>query len=184
MAWRLVCRLLTKQAHARYNTCHVPRVGTPRLRPRPRLGPRASVSMTVEIRYLGPGDVRVFERIAPDVFDHAVDRATLAHYLGTPGHHLIVALANGEIVGQLAAVVHRHPDLRPTELYIDEVGVTPALQRQGVANRLLQASFALGRELGCAEAWVGTEPDNVAAKGLYERRSLPVEPFVMYVFKL
>jgi hypothetical protein len=24
----------------------------------------------------------------------------------------------------------------------------------------------------------------VAAKGLYERRSLPVEPFVMYVFKL
>ena len=140
--------------------------------------------MTVEIRYLGPGDERVFERIAPDVFDHAVDRATLAHYLGTPGHHLIVAIAKGEIVGQLAAVVHRHPDLRPTELYIDEVGVTPALQRQGIANRLLEAGFALGRELGCAEAWVGTEPDNLAAQALYQRRSLPVEPFVMYVFKL
>jgi ribosomal protein S18 acetylase RimI-like enzyme len=140
--------------------------------------------MTVEIRYLGPGDVRVFERIAPDVFDHAVDRATLAHYLGTPGHHLIVALANGEIVGQLAAVVHRHPDLRPTELYIDEVGVTPARQRQGIAARLLEAAFALGRELGCVEAWVGTEPDNLPAKALYERRSLPVEPFIMYVFRL
>jgi len=35
-----------------------------------------------------------------------------------------------------------------------------------------------------AEAWVGAEPDNLAAKALYERRSLPVEPFIMYVFKL
>jgi len=120
--------------------------------------------MTVEIKYLGPGDEHVFERIAPGVFDNAVDRATLAHYLGTPGHHLIVAVSQGEMVGQAAAVVHRHPDLRPTELYIDEVAVTPARQRQGIAARLLDAAFALGRELGCAEAWVGTEPDNVAVE--------------------
>jgi ribosomal protein S18 acetylase RimI-like enzyme len=138
----------------------------------------------VEIKYLGPGDEDVFERIAPDVFDNAIDRATLAHYLGTPGHHLIVALSKGEIVGQLAAVVHRHPDLRPIELYIDEVAVTPALQRQGIAARLIEAAFALGRQLGCAEAWVGTEPDNLPATALYERRSLPAEPFVMYVFRL
>jgi ribosomal protein S18 acetylase RimI-like enzyme len=64
------------------------------------------------------------------------------------------------------------------------VAVTPARQREGIANRLLEAAFALGRELGCAEAWVGTEPDNLAAQALYQRRSLPVEPFVMYVFKL
>ena len=140
--------------------------------------------MNVEIKYLGPGDEDQFERVAPDVFDNAIDRATLSHYLGTPGHHLIVALSTGEIVGQVAAVVHRHPDLRPTELYIDEVAVTPALQRQGIAARLIEAAFVLGRELGCAEAWVGTEPDNLPATALYERRSLPAEPFVMYVFKL
>lgn len=140
--------------------------------------------MTVGIWYLGPGDEHVFERIAPDVFAHAVDRATLAHYLATPGHHLIVAIVNGEIVGQVAAVVHHHPDLRPTELYIDEMAVTPALQRHGIAASLLEAAFTLGRELGCAEAWVGTEPDNLPAQALYQRRSLPVEPFVMYVFKL
>ncbi len=140
--------------------------------------------MTIEIRYLGPGDEDVFERIAPDVFDNAFDRETLAHYLATPGHHLIVAISEGEIVGQVAGVVHRHPDLRPIELYIDEVAVTPAMQRQGTANRLLEAAFVLGRELGCAEAWVGTMPDNLAAQALYQRRSLPVEPFMMYVFKL
>jgi ribosomal protein S18 acetylase RimI-like enzyme len=140
--------------------------------------------MNVEIKYLGPGDEDLFERVAPDVFDNPVDRATLTHYLGTPGHHLIVALLKGEIVGQVAAVVHRHPDLRPTELYIDEVAVTPSLQRQGIADRLLEGAFALGRELGCVEAWLGTEPDNLAAKGLYERRSLPAESIIMYVFKL
>lgn len=139
---------------------------------------------TVDIKYLGPGDEDLFERIAPDVFDNAVDRRTLSHYLGTPGHHLIVAVAKGEIVGHVASVVHRHPDLRPTELYIDEVAVTPAFQRQGIAARMLEMAFALGRDLGCAEAWVGTEPDNLPAKALYERRSLPATSYVMYVIKL
>jgi aminoglycoside 6'-N-acetyltransferase I len=140
--------------------------------------------MTIEIRRLGPADAALFDRIAHGVFDHAVDRSNLAHYLATPGHHLLAAVSDGEIVGQLAAVVHHHPDLRPTELYIDEVAVTPVLHRQGVATRLIEAAFALGRELGCAEAWVGTELDNAPARALYARRSSPVESFAMYVFKL
>ncbi len=137
--------------------------------------------MTVEIRYAGPGDEGLFDRIAPDVFDHPVERRQLAHYLATPGHHLIVAIANGEVVGQVAAVVHRHPDGRPTELYIDEVAVTPARQRQGIARRMLEAMLALGHDLGCAEMWVGTEPDNVAAKGLYASLGTSAESFAMYV---
>ena len=96
---------------------------------------------------------------------------------------MTVALGDGEIVGQVAAVIHRHPD-KATELYIDEVGVTPALQRQGIARQLLQAMLALGRSLGCEEAWVGTEPDNEAARGLYEGLGVTAEPFVMYVVKL
>ncbi|WP_318013572.1 GNAT family N-acetyltransferase [Mesorhizobium sp. CO1-1-4] len=46
--------------------------------------------------------------------------------------------------------MHRHPD-KPTELYIDEVGVSPAFQRQGIARKMLDAMFALGREHGCEE---------------------------------
>jgi len=81
-------------------------------------------------------------------------------------------------------VVHRHPDARPTELYIDEVAVAPEFQRRGIARRMIEAMFALGCDLGCAEAWVGTEPDNLPEQRLYERRSQPAEPFVMYVFRL
>jgi ribosomal protein S18 acetylase RimI-like enzyme len=80
--------------------------------------------------------------------------------------------------------VHHHPNGRPTELYIDELGVTPDFQRLGIARRLLDAMLALGRELGCREAWVGTEPDNAAARALYARGSEPAETFVMYVRRL
>lgn len=140
--------------------------------------------MKVEIRYVGPGDEALFERVAADVFDHPIERRQLSHYLATPGHHLMVAIVDGEVVGQVAAVVHLHPDGRPTELYIDEVAVAPALQRQGIARNLLDAMLAFGKELGCQEAWVGTEPDNRAAISLYETRSAPAEPFAMYVLRL
>lgn len=140
--------------------------------------------MSVEIRRVRPADEGLFERIADDVFDHAVEHDVLASYLATPGHHLVVALAEGEVVGQVAAVLHRHADLRPVELYIDELAVAPAFRRQGVAQRMLDEMFELGRELGCAEAWVGTEADNLPATAFYESRQVAPEPFVMYVFAL
>ena len=140
--------------------------------------------MTVEIIRVGPRDAALFETIAEEVFDHPVEAATLAAYLAQPGHHLIVALKDGLVVGQLSAVVHKHPDQRPTELYVDEVGVSPAYQRRGIASRMMDAAFALGRELGCQEAWLATEPDNEPARALYAPRAEPVEDVVMYVFKL
>jgi len=138
----------------------------------------------IQIRCLEAGHEHYFDRIAEEVFDYAIDQNRLARYLATPGHLIVVALAGGEMIGQVAAVVHEHADLRPTELYIDEVGVTPAFQRQGVASRMLDTMFTLGKNLGCGEAWLGTEPDNEAAKQLYASRGAPAEPVSMYVFKL
>lgn len=140
--------------------------------------------MTIEIGRLGPGDAGLFDRVADGVFDHAIDRSRLAAYLAAPQHHFIAALASGEIVGQLAAVVHRHPDGRPIELYVDEVGVAPAFQRRGIARRMVDEAFALGRELGCEELWVATEPDNLPAKTLYETRGAAPETVTMYVYRL
>jgi ribosomal protein S18 acetylase RimI-like enzyme len=141
----------------------------------------------IEIRLLGQGDEALFDNVADEVFDEPVDPVRLAAYLAEPGHHMIVAVHDGVVVGQVAAVVHRHPD-KPTELYIDEVGVAPAYQRQGIARRMLDAMLAHGKAIGCEEAWVGTEPENLPARGLYEQRRSPgdaeAEPFVMYVFRL
>ncbi|HKA74405.1 MAG TPA: GNAT family N-acetyltransferase [Xanthobacteraceae bacterium] len=142
-----------------------------------------SLPLGLAIRQVKSGDEALFDRVAADVFDVAVDRQRLAAYLASPGHIMLVALLDGAVVAQVAAVVHRHPD-KPTELYIDEVGVTPALQRRGIARTMLAEMLALGKALGCEEAWVGTEPGNAAARGLYESHGVPAEPFVMYVLKL
>jgi len=137
----------------------------------------------IDIKRLGPGDASVLDRVAADVFDEPIHKKRLAAYLREPGHFLFVAICDDVVIAQAAAVIHRHPD-KVTELYIDEVGVTPEFQQQGVAKRLLDALFKLGREEGCEEAWVGTEQDNAPAKRLYESRGANGEPFVMYLYKL
>ncbi|TKT82824.1 GNAT family N-acetyltransferase [Aquamicrobium sp. LC103] len=139
--------------------------------------------MNVEIRRVAAGDEALFARIAEGVFDEPVDAARLKAYLAEPGHFMLVAIAEGETVGQAAAVIHRHPD-KATELYIDEVGVADAWRRKGIARRLVEEMLQLGRSLGCEEAWLGTEHDNVPARRLYESFDADREDFVMYVFKL
>ena len=137
----------------------------------------------IDIKRLGPGDASVLDRVAVDVFDEPINKKRLAAYLREPNHFMFVAQVDGLVIAQAAAVIHRHPD-KVTELYIDEVGVTPEFQQQGVAKRLLDALFTLGREEGCGEAWVGTEHDNLPAKRLYESRGASGEPFVMYLYEL
>lgn len=142
--------------------------------------------MSMEIRRLEAGDDALVMQVADNVFDEPVRPDRLAAYLSQSGHFMVVAIVDGVVVGQCAAVIHRHPD-KVTELYIDEVGVSPAFQRQGIARKMLDAMFEIGRENGCEEAWVGTEPDNVAARALYESRKEPhgpAEDFVMYVHRL
>lgn len=135
-----------------------------------------------------PEDAHRFENVDPDVFDAPIDPARLVAYLAEPNHFMAIALTADEdgndqqIIGQAAAIIHRHPD-KPTELYIDNLGVAPAYRRQGIAMALLEKLFVAGRAHGCEEAWVGTETDNEAAKQLYSRYALP-DDFVMYVWQL
>jgi aminoglycoside 6'-N-acetyltransferase I len=138
----------------------------------------------IEIRAAGPADRALFGCVAPDVFDGEVVPERLAAYLAAPDHLMVLALRDGEVVGQVAAVIHRHPDM-PDELYIDNLGVTPALQRQGIGRRLMEAVFALGRARGCEEAWVATEFDNRPARALYTRlRPVEDEPVAFYLYEL
>jgi len=79
---------------------------------------------------------------------------------------MVLALQGDLVVGQCAGVIHCHPD-KPTELYVDEVGTASTHRRQGIARAMLDELFRWGRELGCEEAWLGTELDNDAANALY-----------------
>ena len=137
-----------------------------------------------QIVRLSQDNAELLSCVAGDVFDEPICADRLAAYLAEPGHIMLVAVSGGIVVGQCAAVVHRHPD-KVTELYIDEVGVAPDFRRQGIGRALVERMLGIGRELGCGEAWVGTENDNTAALALY--RSLKPktdEPFVLFEYDL
>jgi ribosomal protein S18 acetylase RimI-like enzyme len=136
------------------------------------------------LKRLSTHDAALFQRVAPDVFDEPIDPDRLTAYLSSPGHIMVLALEDQLVVGQCAGVIHRHPD-KPTELYVDEVGTASTHRRQGIARAMLDELFAWGRELGCEEAWLGTELENVAANRLY-RGYRPAEDNAMqfYVFRL
>ena len=139
--------------------------------------------MPVEIKRMQPGDELDFAQVGTDVFDEPIHPERLEAYLLEPGHLMLLALDNGMVVGQCAAVIHRHPD-KVTELYVDEVGTASTHRRQGIATRLVEAMFAWGRELGCREAWLGTELDNLEANGLYAKAGGKGEKMVYYEFEL
>jgi len=139
--------------------------------------------MRTEIVRVGPADAALLAKVAVDVFDQPIDPARLAAYLAEPTHLMIVAVTDDDVVGQARGMIHRHPDL-PTELYIDNLGVTPGRRRERLATRLLDDLVAWGLEQGCEEAWVATEPDNDAARALYARRGADAEAVVMFAYDL
>jgi ribosomal protein S18 acetylase RimI-like enzyme len=136
-----------------------------------------------DVRLLGPDDGAVFDRVADGVFDGPVDPRWARAFLADARHHLVVALDGGVVVGMASAVDYVHPDKAP-QLWINEIGVAPTHRRRGLGRRLLAALLAHGRALGCTEAWLGTEDDNLPARRLYEAAGGAPEPFVLYSFPL
>lgn len=140
----------------------------------------------VDVRMLTAADASVLGDVAPNVFDGPVRADLATEFLADPRHHMAVATSeSGRVVGMASAVHYVHPD-KPPQLFINEVGVSPAFQAQGIGKRLVAALLARGRELGCTEAWVATEPDNFPAQALYTSSGgvRALTPFVMFLFPL
>lgn len=138
----------------------------------------------IEVRLLQARDTHLLENVADGVFDNPVDRALTGEFLADPRHHLAVACdTDARIVGMASAVHYVHPDKR-AQLFINEVGVAPTHQSQGIGRRLIAALLELAGALHCTEAWVATEPGNHAARALYAGAGGQEEPapFVMYTF--
>src|SRR5262245_28770224 len=122
--------------------------------------------MPVFVRVLGPTDGPVLQHVAAEVFDGPVDPRWSGEFFADPRHHLAVAIEVAEVVVMASAVHYVHPD-KPPELWINEVGVAPTHQGQGIGRQILAALLAHGKTLGCREAWVLTSMDNTAARRMY-----------------
>ncbi len=142
--------------------------------------------MTIEIRILRDGDDAVLQNVATGVFDDPIDESRVVQFLRDPRHHLVVAIEDGGVVGMVSAVDYVHPDKTCPELWINEVGVAGSHRGYGMAKNLLSFMLEVGREIGCAEAWVLTERSNNAGMRLYSSvggRQSPEES-VLFTFRL
>lgn len=145
--------------------------------------------MAAEIRILQGGDEHVLFNVAPEVFDNPIDPELTREFLADPRHHIAVAIDDGLVVGFASSLHYVHPD-KPPELWINEVGVAPSHQRQGLGQAVLKAMFEVARSHRCTHAWVLTDRGNLAANRLYtslggvEGESGLSEAMVGYAFDL
>jgi GNAT superfamily N-acetyltransferase len=115
---------------------------------------------------LGPADIELLANPHDDVFDDVVVPALAAEFLNDPRHHLAAAIADGRIIGFASGVHFVHPD-KPAQMFINEVGVAEPWQRRGIGKAVMAALVDRARAVGCHEAWVLTDDDNIAARSLY-----------------
>jgi ribosomal protein S18 acetylase RimI-like enzyme len=122
----------------------------------------------IEIRKLASGDEAVLNKVAPNVFDEKVRPDLAKAFLAEPRYRIFVALDGDLVVGMATGFTHFHPD-KPEEFFVNELGVDDAYLRQGIGTRLMQAILREARDMGCAEAWLGTEQTNGPALALYRK---------------
>jgi len=121
-----------------------------------------------QIKILGPSDFQVLSNIADGVFDDPIVPDSAQEFLSDPRHRLVVALDNDMVVGFVSSVIYVHPDKTAPELWINEVGVAPTHQGQGIGKMLTQGTLEEAKRSGCSEAWVLTDRGNLAAMALYK----------------
>jgi ribosomal protein S18 acetylase RimI-like enzyme len=121
----------------------------------------------LELRRLGVGDDEVVAQAA-SLFDKPPVPSETAAFLAAEGHHVILALLDGEPVGFVSGVEMIHPD-KGRELFLYELGVAEQARGQGVGTALVRALAELARERGCYGMWVLTDADNGAALQAYRR---------------
>ena len=114
---------------------------------------------SISIRRISPANVSLLSDLSPDVFDGSISDSSVAKFVRVSDHALFVAVAEKRVVGQARGILHHQPD-SPTELYVDNLGVSPAYQRRGIATKLLRHLCDWGREQGSKSMWVATEIAN------------------------
>lgn len=129
------------------------------------------------VRRLGPGDVPVFRalnRLFEEVFedresygDRPPRDAWVEGLLARGDIVVLVAEADGAVVGGLVAYVLDKFEQERRELYIYDLGVAEPHRRQGIATALIGALQQLAAEIGAWTIYVQADPEDGPALALY-----------------
>ena len=127
----------------------------------------------------------LLDRCAPEVFEADILPDSLAAFLDDPRHLMVLAVAEGVVIGKASGTELFHPD-KPPQLFINEVDVTPDWQRRGVGRALVAEIVRRARARGCSYAWLGTAVENAGGNACFGR--VPgverAEDFVLYEWAL
>jgi ribosomal protein S18 acetylase RimI-like enzyme len=139
------------------------------------------VSVEIEVvRDVTDEVVQAFGRLLPQLSRSAkpLDAEALQALVAWPGNHLLVARADGTIVGTLTLVML----LIPTGLraWIEDVVVAETARGRGVGAALTQEAVRLARADGARTVDLTSRPSRHAANRLYERLGFRVRDSKVY----
>jgi len=139
----------------------------------------------MQIEVLNRDNTHLLDTIAQEVFDHPIDTNSLKAFLDCPRHIMVLAVDENEVVGMASGVEYFHPD-KQTQLWINEVGVTPAKRNRGIGRALVKDLIAIAKQKGCKYSWLGTDIDNHAAQKCFDSIPSANEPdqFLLYEWNL
>lgn len=125
--------------------------------------------MGIVVRRVVAADLELLCGQPEGLFDNPVDRAMAEAFLRDPGHEMVAAFEGDLMVSFASGTVLLHPD-KARSMFINEVGTRDSHLRQGWAKAVTTALIELARELDCEDGmWLGTEPENGPALGLYRK---------------
>ena len=111
-------------------------------------------------------DLSALVKVNDHLFENKIKPHRAKEFLEDPRHHMLLAYDNGKVVGMISAVHYVHPDKDP-QLFINEVGVIKAFQKQGIGQDLVRHMCEHGKNLGCTSAWVAADASNDAVIKTY-----------------
>lgn len=154
-----------------------------------RLTPYGGRAGTVEIRRAMVADMPAIVRLNGDVqrlhaaahrglFKPAGERDEIISWfvmaLAKPGTHLLIGTIEGELVGYISGQVIPYPEnpfRYPLEIgLVDQLSISPAFQRRGYGEALLDALLAIFRAAEIDRVELSVWAFNDSARRFYERR--------------
>lgn len=109
----------------------------------------------------------------------SVNEEYVRRYLDTPGAGILMADAEGQVVGMLSFTLRPSLYHAATSCMIEELMVGEGFRRGGIGGRLLDAIFLLARERGCVEVSVSALTSNRGALDLYRRHGFSDEAVLL-----
>jgi aminoglycoside 3-N-acetyltransferase I len=142
----------------------------------------------IEVRVLASDDVELFrgmQRLFAEAFDDApsyLARPPAENYvrrwLSSPSHIALIALADGVVLGGLAAYVLEKFEQERSEVYVYDLAVSERERRRGIATALLRRLQAVAKTREAYVIFVQADYGDEPAIRLYE--SLGVREEVLH----